>query len=95
LIRLLENPSLQEHEAFTDLLQAIFHLRDELIHRPELFRLPDTDLAHLANDARRIYVLLLREWVDYMSYLRSNYPYLFSLGMRTNPFSQTTSPVIQ
>jgi len=95
LIRLLENPSLQEHEAFTDLLQAIFHLRDEMILRPERTKLPDTDLAHLANDARRVYVLLVREWGHHMYYLKSSYPYLFSLGLRTNPFSETASPIVE
>ncbi|MEG3071492.1 MAG: hypothetical protein RQM92_12275 [Candidatus Syntrophopropionicum ammoniitolerans] len=33
LLRLLENPHLLDHETFTDLLWAVFHLQDELIHR--------------------------------------------------------------
>ena len=33
LLRMLENPTLQEHGNFTDLLRAIFHLRDELLNR--------------------------------------------------------------
>ncbi len=32
-LRLLENPNLLEHERFTDLLWAVFHLMDELSHR--------------------------------------------------------------
>jgi hypothetical protein len=29
-----------------------------------------------------------------MRYLKNNYPYLFSLAMRTNPFDQNATPVI-
>ncbi|MCD6508380.1 hypothetical protein J7M22_17410 [Candidatus Poribacteria bacterium] len=36
LVRLLENPSLMEHETFTDLLWAVFHLDEELEYRDEL-----------------------------------------------------------
>jgi hypothetical protein len=34
----------------------------------------------------RAYVLLIREWLDYMNHLQQVYPYLFSLARRTNPF---------
>src|SRR4030066_133378 len=50
LLRLLENPTLLEHESFTELLRAVFHLTEELERREDLKRLPDTDIAHLAND---------------------------------------------
>jgi voltage-gated potassium channel len=33
LLRLLENPSLLEHEDFSHLLRSIFHFREELLHR--------------------------------------------------------------
>ncbi|KPJ52782.1 hypothetical protein AMJ39_06935 [candidate division TA06 bacterium DG_24] len=94
LLRLLENPNLLEHEAFTDLLRAVFHLTEELAHRDDLGALPDTDHAHIAGDIKRAYVLLVRQWLDYMKYLRDNYPYLFSLAMRTNPFDQTASAIV-
>ena len=32
-MRLLENPVLLEHQAFTDLLRAVFHLAEELAYR--------------------------------------------------------------
>jgi len=95
LLRLLENPNLLEHEAFTDLLRAVFHLTEELGFREDLRGLPDTDYEHLRLDARRAYVLLVREWLDYMHHLRDNYPYLFSLAIRTNPFDQSASPVVR
>lgn len=94
LLRLLENPNLLEHESFTGLLWAIFHLTEELINREDITSLPDTDCEHLAGDIRRAYTLLVCEWLDYMKYLKRNYPYLFSLAMRTNPFDQEASPVI-
>jgi len=94
LVRLLENPTLLEHEAFTDLLRAVFHLTEELAYREDLGRSPKSDLAHIAGDINRAYHLLVHQWVDYMKYLKMNYPYLFSLAMRTNPFDREASPVV-
>jgi len=95
LVRLLENPTLLEHESFTELLRAVFHLAEELAARPTLADLPDTDYQHLAGDLRRIYGLLVDQWLDYMWHLKNNYPYLFSLAMRTNPFDQEASPLVR
>jgi len=95
LIRILENPTLLEHESFTELLRAIFHLSDELEYREDLTQLPESDLNHLANDIRRAYVVLVRQWLDYVKYLKSDYPYLFSLAMRMNPFDLESSPLVR
>lgn len=95
LLRLLENPTLLEHEAFTDLLRAVFHLTEELQSRQSGIELPPNDYMHLAGDIKRVYSLLVQQWLDYMKYLKVNYPYLFSLAMRTNPFDQEASPVVQ
>ncbi|MFH1868621.1 MAG: hypothetical protein ABH843_06590 [Candidatus Omnitrophota bacterium] len=86
LLTLLENPNLLEHESFTNLLWAAFHLTEELAHRRNLLELPATDYRHLAGDIKRVYHLLITEWLDYMKHLKSGYPYLFSLAIRTNPF---------
>jgi len=94
LLRLLENPNLLEHESFTELLRAIFHLTQELVHREYLSDLPDSDFEHLAGDIKRFYVLLVHQWLDYMKHLKDSYPYLFSLAMRTNPFDQEASPIV-
>lgn len=91
LLTLLENPNLLEHESFTDLLWAVFHLTDELAHRKDLKKLPDSDYEHLAGDIKRAYHRLLSQWVDYMKHLKRDYPYLFSLAMRTNPFDANAS----
>lgn len=86
LLALLENPNLLEHEAFTDLLWSIFHLTEELSNRKNPRALSEADSKHLAGDIKRVYNLLIVEWLMYMNYLKSDYPYLFSLAMRTNPF---------
>ena len=95
LLRLLENPVMLEHESFSDLLMAVFHLKEELISREELHGLPISDLEHLDGDIKRVYILLVYEWVAYMEYLKTNYPYLFSLSMRTNPFDREASAVVK
>ena len=94
-ITLLENPVLFEHETFTDLLQAFFHLTDELLHRGDLALIPPADRAHLKNDLERGYALLVQEWVAYMEWLKDHYPYLFSLALRTNPFDEGASVIVQ
>ncbi len=88
LLALLENPNLLEHETFTDLLWAVFHLMEELDNRIDLAKLPKSDFDHLSGDLVRIYSLLLVEWLQYMEHLMKNYPYLFSLAVRINPFDQ-------
>lgn len=94
LLTLLENPTLLEHETFTDLLWAVFHLTEELKYRHLLEDLPEMDHQHLCNDIARAYRLLLREWLVYLEHLKSNYPYLFSLAVRMNPLDPDSSPVI-
>lgn len=91
LLALLQNPQLLEHESFTELLWAVFHLAEELAHRADVRRLPQTDYEHLAGDIKRAYVLLISEWLAYMKHLKEDYPYLFSLAMRTNPFDPDAS----
>lgn len=95
LLRLLENPVMLEHESFTELLMAVFHLKEELISRKQLIGLPVSDMKHLEGDIKRVYSLLVYEWVAYMEYLKNNYPYLFSLSMRTNPFDREASAVVK
>jgi hypothetical protein len=95
LVGLLENPNLLEHESFTDLLWAVFHLAEELVQRPSLEGLPATDMNHLSGDMRRAYGLLFSEWISYLAHLREDYPYLFSLAVRTNPFDGDASVVVR
>lgn len=94
LIRLLENPNLHEHESFTSLLRAVFHFRDEIRGRERFGDLPKSDLDHLAGDARRIYALLVPAWLGHLAYLKANYPFLYSLAVRMNPYKADASPVV-
>ncbi len=95
LLRLLENPTLLEHESFSELLRAVFHFAEELKARGDLSNLPESDYQHLAGDIKRIYISLVHQWLDYMKYLEAGYPYLFSLALRKNPFDQSASPVVK
>jgi len=91
LLRLLENPNLLEHESFSQLLWAIFHLTEEMAGRADLRNLSRADYAHIRGDISRVYMHLINQWVDYMENLHSNYPFLFSLAIRTNPFNPEAS----
>jgi hypothetical protein len=95
LLRLVENPMVFEHESFTDLILAISHLTEELKARDNLSGLPQDDLGHLALDFRRVYSRLIPEWLRYMEYLQADYPFLFHLAMRKNPFDASASVVIK
>jgi hypothetical protein len=94
LLALLENPNLLEHERFTDLLWATFHLTEELESRESLSDLPAADIKHIAGDTQRVYRHLIVEWLFYVAHLKSKYPYLFSLVVRMHPFQESPSPVV-
>ena len=95
LMRLLENPNLLEHNSFTNLLWAVFHLTEELSVRKNLKQLSSKDMEHLAVDVKRAYVSLVSGWLLYMKHLQCDYPYLFSLATRTNPLDDNVSPEIK
>jgi len=95
LLTLLANPNLLEHESFTELLRATFHLIEELISRKDLETISKADREHLEGDIRRVYLLLNGQWLDYMLHLKHNYPYLYSLAVRTNPFNPDASAEIK
>jgi hypothetical protein len=95
LLGLLENPNLLEHDEFSDLLWAIFHLTEELGARERLEGLPPSDLEHLCGDTRRVFGVLTQEWLRYMKHLREDYPYLFSLAVRTNPMNPAARVVVE
>lgn len=95
LLTLLANPNLLEHESFTELLRATFHLIEELVSRKNLEELSIADREHIAGDIRRAYLLLNGQWIDYMLHLKHNYPYLYSLAVRMNPFNPGASAEIK
>lgn len=95
LMTLLQNPSLLEHDRFTDLLWATMHLGEELAMRQDFSTLPKEDRMHLAVDIQRMYDNLTSEWLDYVQHLKSAYPFLFSLVLRTHPFQENPSPEVR
>ncbi len=95
LLVLLENPILLENVLFTDLLWAVFHLMEELGIRDNIYNLAETDYLHLSGDIKRAYSMLISEWIKYMEHLKNNYPYLFSIAMRTNPFDNDACPEVK
>ena len=86
MLQLLQNPNLLEHESFTDMLWALFHLEEELGARSSFGSLPESDVAHLRGDMDRAYSALLAQWLEYLVHLKRDYPYLFSFAARTNPW---------
>jgi hypothetical protein len=87
LLTLLQNPNLHEHEAFTDMLWAVFHIADELKTRGDLNLISDEDASHLAIDLLRAYKAMVMEWIGYINYLNDEYPFLYKIAIRKNPFS--------
>jgi hypothetical protein len=95
LVQLLENPNLLEHERFTDLLWAVFHLAEELSFRGDrIEHLPADDYQHLGGDLKRAYSQIASEWITYTQHLKQSYPFLFSLAARINPFQPSPTAVI-
>ncbi len=95
VLRLLENPHMFEHESFTNLILSVSHLIDELSHRKQILYLHQADGEHIKGDIKRAYKNLLLEWLFYMKHLKNNYPYLFSLALRLNPFDKNASVEIK
>lgn len=95
IINLINNPNLLEKEEFTELINAILHLDEELEHRSDLALVSDTDFGHLNGDMQRVYNKLVYEWVYYLKYLYKNYPYMIALIIRTNPFDETADVYVK
>lgn len=94
MVRLIEHPTLLEHENFTELLRAVFHLTEKLNYRKDLTKLPKHDRGHLSGDMKRMYKHLVTRWVDYMIHLKAFYPYLFSLEVRMSPYNPETPAIM-
>ena len=42
----------------------------------------------------RAFTALAAEWLDYVQHLKSHYPYLFSLVLRTHPLQENPSAIV-
>ncbi|MBN1940330.1 MAG: hypothetical protein JW843_12150 [Candidatus Aminicenantes bacterium] len=95
LLTLLENPNILDHESFTNLLWAVFHLAEELSFREgDLADLPKSDLAHISVDMVRAYSQIVVQWLAYAEHLKDSYPFLYSLAVRINPLGAHPSAVV-
>ena len=86
MLRMLENSNLLEHDSFTDMLWSVFHVADELQSRGDLKAVTQEDIDHLSNDLLRAYSAMILEWINYIIYLHDEYPFLYTLAIRKNPF---------
>ncbi|MCH3943327.1 MAG: hypothetical protein WAY93_09140 [Atopobiaceae bacterium] len=74
------NPVLLEHEDFTDMLWAMFHLTDEFTYRGDPSGYTEADVDHLNEDCARALRSLLVNWLAHMGHLRQEYPHLFTIA---------------
>lgn len=94
LLDLLENQNLLEHESFTDMLWAVFHVADELKTRGDLKRLSKAEIDHISEDMIRAYTAMVMEWISYIIYLKDEYPFLYAIAIRKNPFYKVSTEYI-
>lgn len=80
LLVIASNPVLLEHEEFTDMLWALFHLSDEFAYRSDLEHTSQPELDHLNDDASRALRMILVNWLGHMRHIGDEYPYLFSIA---------------
>lgn len=88
MLTLLQNPILSEDQSFNNLILSVFHLQQELAQRNSDGELTKDDLEHLTIDIKRVYSSLLFEWLNYLEHISVNYPHLYSLEVRINPFKE-------
>ncbi|MGL5415754.1 MAG: hypothetical protein ACRDAU_08860 [Clostridium sp.] len=90
IISIITNPTLMEHEEFSDLATSLFYLRDELQDR--YFKMECEcgfcDKEHIARKINISYKLMVNGWVLYMKHLKVEYPQLFVKAMLKNPFDR-------
>lgn len=92
MVNLISNPTLLEHESFSELLIAVNHLHDEMTLRSKL---KDTtgykpDYRHWKTDIERVYTLSAIQWLRYIEHLKEDYPFLYNAARVTNPFESSS-----
>ncbi len=97
LVSLIANPSLLEHDRFSELLMSVSHLQQELAMRADIEdgTISTFDLDHLKVDVERVYGHIGLEWLFYMKHLKENYPYLYVTALINNPYDQRDRVAIE
>ncbi|MEG1481405.1 hypothetical protein [Clostridium sp.] len=86
VVDLISNPMLRENECFTNTVIAVMHLRDELNDRYKSYNENKYEENHINEDVNYAYKLVALKWVEYMKYLKENYPKLFEKALINSPF---------
>ncbi len=86
MLELMSNAILIEKDEFSELLLAVNHILEEFRTRGEISTFTKPDIIHLHMDIERAYRHLIIGWVTYMIHLEKEYPYLYQLAVRINPF---------
>lgn len=91
MINLISNPTLLEHESFSELLIAVNHLHDEMSLRQKLNGQDGykPDYRHWKTDIERVYTLSAIQWIRYIEHLKEDYPFLYNAARVTNPFEES------
>ena len=88
MLDLMSNTNLIKKDEFSELLLAVNHILEEFRTRAEISTFDSSDIGHLHVDVERAYRRLMSSWVMYMMHLEKEYPYLYKLALRVNPFAQ-------
>ena len=88
IISFIGNPTLMEHEVFSELLMMLFHLIQEFDDRYYNVICSCCDDNHIGEDIAICYRELSESWVQYMKHLKGEYPQLFVKAMLHNPFDK-------
>ena len=94
IMELIVNPTLHEHESFSEVLMSMIHLYDELKQHGNK-PLSADDRLHMKVDIERVYRHLSEEWVSYMNRLQVEYPYLFLSAIKSNPYDNRCKELIE
>jgi len=95
---LMANSAVLEHDTFSELLYALFHLQEGLNNRNILEMQCDMhkfDIQQLNLDIERVYKLLAIEWVMYMKHLNEKYRYLYYTALTQNPYDSRPTKEIE
>ena len=81
ILELTRTPSLWEYERLYRVLVALFHLVEERRFLGDIAAIRPGVLEHLTQDVGKTLLFLLRLWLAYLEFLKSEHPVLFKHQM--------------
>ena len=88
ILTMTRNPNLWDYEHLYRCLLALFHIIEEAHLRGEVDHLSPAALRHLSGEVGRSLALLLRLWLEYMEFLKSEHPLLFGFRVGVHSMVQ-------